>query len=131
MITLSYDDTTLELTPRLLWTDEFAWSPVDQKTSFSTTGALLIDVGLKQAGRPITLEGAASAAWIERSQCLQLEAWAALPGINLVLTLRGVERDVVFDQERGAFEAQPLWELLDGEEYPTQIFIPTLRFIEV
>ena len=131
MISLAYDGTTLELTDRLVWRDEFAWSPVVQAIGYSTTGKLLVDIGVKQAGRPITLEGQESAAWITRETCVTLEAWVSLPGIDMVLTLRGQMRDVKFDQERGGFEAKPLWRLLDGEETATQIFIPTLRFIEV
>ena len=56
-ITLSLAGTTLALSDRLAWTDEFAWSPVQQALEYSTTGVPLIDVAVKQAGRPITLEG--------------------------------------------------------------------------
>jgi len=56
-ITLTYNATTAHLSDRLAWTDEYSWSPVVQATAPSTTGALLVDVGVLQAGRPITLEG--------------------------------------------------------------------------
>ena len=53
-ITLARAGTTITLSDRLHWTDEFDWHPVEQASSYSTTGALLIDVATRQAGRPIT-----------------------------------------------------------------------------
>ena len=37
-ITLTYSGTTLALSDRLAWTDEFSWSPVQQAMEYSTTG---------------------------------------------------------------------------------------------
>lgn len=130
-VTLSYLGTTAHISDRLDWQDEFAWSPVEQAVAHSTTGALLVDVALKAAGRPITLVGAETAAWISRALCETLQAWAALPGITLTLVLRGVSRSVMFDHARGGFEAQPVWKLLDGEITPELLYLPTFRFIEV
>jgi len=130
-ITLTYNGTTANISDRLQWTDEFGWSPVDQATAHSTTGALLVDVALKQAGRPITLVGVDTAAWISRALCDTLQAWANLPGIELELVLRGTARTVMFDHEKGAFSAQPIHKLLDGEITPELIYLPTFRFIEV
>jgi hypothetical protein len=129
-ITLTYEGVTIALSDRLVWTDEFSWSPVVQATVYSTTGALLVDVGVRQAGRPITLEGIESAAWITRSVCDAIQAWVDLPGIELALQLRGVARTVLFDHARGAFEARPLWHLADGEQSPQELLVPVLRFIE-
>lgn len=130
-ITLTYNGTTATLSDRLVWVDEFEWSPVVQATSQSTTGALLVDVGVRSGGRPITLDGRDSAAWVTRSLCASLQAWAALPGITLTLTLRGVTRPVIFDHARGGFDARPLWNLSDGEEFAGQVYVPILRFIEL
>ena len=130
-ITLSHAGTTLALSDRLAWTDEFGWSPVEQSTEYSTTGALLVHVATKLAGRPITLEGKETATWISRATCQALEAWAALPGAEFELVLRGVPRVVIFDQARTGFEAAPLHKLLDGQESPEQIFLPTFRFLEL
>ena len=130
-ITLSYNSTTAQLGDRLLWTDEFGWSPVEQVTEPSTTGKLMVHVGVREAGRPISLDGVGSKAWITRSLCASLEAWAALPGVVFTLVLRGVSRQVMFDHERGGFEAQPIWRLADGQETPEQVFLPTLRFLTV
>lgn len=130
-VTLTRGGTTVGLSDRLQWTDEFSWSPVQQQTAWSLTGALLVDVGVKQAGRPITLEGSETAAWIDRALCTTLRGWSALPGEELVLVLRGQSWPVIFDHARGGFDARPVWKLLDGEETPQQIFIPTFRFLTV
>lgn len=129
-ITLTHAGQTAQLSDRLHWADEFSWTPVAQDAGYSITGALLVNVGLRQAGRPITLEGANTQAWLPRDVCDTLAGWAAQPGITLQLQLRGVVRDVVFDHPRG-FEAKPLHPLLDGETSPQQLMLPTLRFLEV
>ncbi len=131
MITLTYNAVTALLFDRLIWADEFAWSPVVQSTEYSTTGALLVDVAVKQAGRPITLEGKGTAAWINRALCMTLQTWAALPAAEFDLVLRGVSRRVMFDHAKGGFDATSVWQIADGEQTPEQIFIPTFRFIQV
>lgn len=128
-ITLTYNGTTAHLSDRLIWEDEYGPSPVEQVTGPGTTGSLLVHVGVRTAGRPITLDGVDSNAWITRELCDTLQAWAALPGIQLTLVLRGTARQVIFDQEQGGFEARPVWRLLDGEQTPSQVFRPTFRFI--
>lgn len=128
-ITLTYNGTVAQLSDRLLWTDEFGPSPVVQVTRPGTTGALLVHVGVRTAGRPITLDGVESKAWITRALCDSLEAWAALPGIKFTLVLRGVPRQVMFDHEQGGFEATPVWRLADGEQTSTEVFLPVFRFI--
>lgn len=130
-ITLTYNGTTAHLSDRLHWADEFDWSPVEQSTSYSTTGAFLVDVSLKQAGQPITLDGTDTNAWISRSLCSTLQAWAALPGIQLDLVLRGETHQVIFDHAKGGFSAQPIWKLLDGEITPELFYRPTFRFLKV
>ena len=130
-ITLTYNGTTATLSDRLQWTDEFEWSPVEQETAYSTTGALLVDVAVKQGGQPITLEGTDTNAWISRALCSTLQAWAALPGIQLGLVLRGETHQVIFDHGKGGFTAQPIWKLLDGEITPELFYRPTFRFLKV
>lgn len=127
MITLAYDGTTLELSDRLLWTDEYAYTPVVVESRFGTTGALQLHVGKRQAGRPITLDGQSTNAWIERSLCDQLSAWAALPGAAFALLLRGTVRTVVLLE----FQADPIWKLLDGEHTPELLYVPNFKFMEV
>lgn len=128
-ITLTYNGTTAQLGDRLIWVNEFGWSPVEQVSDTGTTGALMVHVGVRTGGRPIELDGVESKAWITRSLCASLEAWAALPGIVLTLVLRGVSRQVIFDHESGGFEAKPIWRIADGQETPEQVFLPTFRFL--
>jgi hypothetical protein len=129
-ITLTYNATTAHLSDRLHWSDEYDWSPVEQSSEYSTEGALLVDVALKLAGRPITLEGTDTAAWISRALCDTLQAWAALPGTELTLVVRGVAHTVIFDHARKGFTAQPIFKLLDGEITPELLYLPTFRFLE-
>lgn len=121
----------LDLGDRLIWSDEYDWHPVVQAIGYSTTGALLLDLGARLGGRPITLDGVQSQAWITRATCDTLKAWAALPGAELELVLRGIARTVLFDHAQTAFEARPLWLLADGEQTTDEVFLPTLRFLEI
>ena len=130
-ITLTYNGTTAHLSDRLQWTNEYDWSPVDQATGYSTRGALLVDVALKLAGQPITLDGTSTNTWISRALCDTLQAWAALPGIELALVLRGTTHAVIFDHAQGGFAAQPIWRLADGEITPELFYRPTFRFLKV
>ena len=130
-ITLTYNGTTAHLSDRLHWADEFDWSPVEQATAYSTTGALRGDVAVKQAGQPITLEGTDTNAWISRALCSTLKAWAALPGAQFDLVLRCITHPVIFDHAQGGFSAQPIWKLLDGEITPELFYRPTFRFLKV
>ncbi len=130
-ITLTYNGTTAHLSDRLQWTNEYDWSPVDQATGYSTRGKLLVDVGLKLAGQPITLDGTSTNTWISRALCDTLKAWAALPGVQFDLVLRGTTHRVMFDHAKGGFSAQPIWKLVDGEITDELIYVPTFRFLKV
>lgn len=130
-ITLTYNGTTAHISDRLDWVDEYEWSPVEQASAYSTTGRLLLDVALKQAGQPITLVGTDTAAWLKRSLCDTLQAWARLPGITLTLTLRGTAHQVVFNHAQQGFAARPVYKLLDGEITPELLYLPTFRFLKI
>ena len=125
-------DVLLPLSDRLVWTNEYAWSPVATETRFGTTGALMVHVGLRQAGRPIELDGRDSQAWLTRAVVAQLHGWAAQPAQQFELLLRGTARAVVFDHAQGSgFDAEPIWRLVDGEHTPDLFYRPTFRFLEV
>lgn len=134
MISLTYSPSggtplTISLTDRLIWTDEYDWSAADTETAYSTTGALLVDCAQKLAGRPISLDGKTSAAWLPRSVIDQLNAWKAIPGATFTLTIRGVPRSVLWLD----FSAQPIWQgkLADTEHTATLDYVPNFKFIEV
>lgn len=133
-ITLTYQTTTIDLGDRLVWSDEHAWQAPQMELDRGTLGDLHVHVRARTSGRPITLEGVDSNAWITRATVLALQAWAALPGAQFLLHLRGVDRTVMFDHTRApAFDAQPIWlRLADGEfTDPTLVHLPTFHFIEV
>ena len=127
MITLTYSGQALALSDRLVWTDEYAWSPVQTETRTGTNGALHVHVGARLAGRPITLDGRNTAAWVTRAQCDQFNAWAALPGAQFDLVLRGSSRSVLFLE----FQADPIWRLLDGEHTADLQYVPFFKFLEI
>ena len=126
--TLTRSSTVLTLPEHLLWTDEFAWRPVAQELRPSITGALIVDVMARQAGRPIELAGESN--WITRADLLTLQSWASLPGEQFALVVRSeAARTVIFDHERGAIEAEPLVDY--STPASTDIYRLALRFIEV
>lgn len=134
MITLYniHADTTLTLSDRLQWTDEFSRSPVVNAVRWGTWGDAQIHVGEKQAGLPITLDGRDTQAWISRDACATLRAWAAQPGAIFKLTLRGSVYYVVFDHSNPpAFDADPIWQLLDSEQHAQLMYRPQFKFLEV
>lgn len=75
----------------LVWSDEFSWTPVQQSSDYSLTGALIVQQAVKQAGRPITLAGQSAGrdhtAWITRADLLSLQAALAIAGATFALTL--------------------------------------------
>lgn len=130
-ITLTHtaSSTTVTLPDALSWADEYTWSPVEQTKTWTTTGALLIEEGTKQAGRPITLEGSEDRTWCTRAVVDQLHAWAQTAGRVLVLTLRGVAHNVTFDHERGALQGLPVLFYADAAIASDDWYVPTLRFL--
>ena len=50
----------------LIWSDEFNWSPMAKSVAYAVDGALHVHNAVKLKGRPITLAGDASSAWIAR-----------------------------------------------------------------
>ena len=121
--TLSDGTTTIALSDHLQWRDELTWSPVSQQVQTSLTGALIVYAAARTAGRPITLSGA----WLTRAVLDQCQAWAAVPGQALSLSLRGTAYAVLWRQQDGAIEATPVipWVDVDAADY----YRATLRFI--
>ena len=113
----------------LSWPDEFTWQQVQQSTDYSTTGALILDAFTKQAGRPITLEGSETHAWCSRGDLVTLRNWASQAGQTFALTLRGATRNVVFNHEAGALDAQPIVDFSDPEN--TDNYAISIRFLEL
>lgn len=102
---MQLDDLTLPAD--LIWIDEFDWTPIQQTQTYSITGALIIECGTKQAGRPITLSGDANSGLISRAdlKILQTKLTAATP---LVLTLNDARTfNVIFNHTQKPIESKP------------------------
>lgn len=130
-ITLSDGTTTVNLNPDLYWSDEFTWHPVEQTVERTITGALIVSVATLQGGRPVTLEPEDdSSGWMTHSIVEQLRNWAAVPGKQLTLTLRGTSRSVIFrHHEGGAFDAEPVVHFSDVDS--ADYYRCTIRLMEV
>jgi len=90
-----------------VWTDEFAWSAVARSEEYSLTGALIVQVGVKLAGRPITVD----AGWLARSVLLSLETLAAAADASYTLVLPQGTHTVQFRDP--PFAVQPIRVLAD------------------
>lgn len=93
----------------LRWADEFTWSPLTQATSYSLTGALLVEQAEKQAGRPITLVGGKDYAWLTRTEVGALKALLDA-GEEMTLTLHDARTFTVLpaDDEPLTVSALPI-----------------------
>ncbi|WP_315127201.1 hypothetical protein [Comamonas antarctica] len=130
MITLSDGVTTIELSPDLLWSDEDNWHPVSQAVSRTITGALDIQASAMAKGRPITLEPQDDdSAWMTSDTIVQLRNWAAVPLLQLVLTLRNVSYTVLFRHQDGGLEARPVVHYRDRE--PGDWYLGVIRLMEI
>lgn len=108
----------LTLPAGLVWSDEIAWSPVSASSTHSLTGALIVEVATKQAGRPITLIGQSSGndhtAWITRANLLTLKAALEIADARYTLTLHDGRTFTVMarpddtDDKGSAVDADPL-----------------------
>lgn len=130
MITLADNTTTLTLHPDLFWSDETTWNPVEQTVDRTITGSIVVMSSLRVAGRPITLEPEDdSTAWMTRLTVDALRNWAAVPGKEMTLTLRGVSRAVIFRHQDGGFEARPV--IHYNDTVPTDFYLCTIRLMEI
>lgn len=67
----------VQIPRQLVWVDEFNWTSVEKTIGYATEGALLIDVGTRLAGRPITLQGVDQHGWLRKSVLEEVRALAA------------------------------------------------------
>ena len=129
-ITLSDGTTTVTLDKDLYWPDENDWTPVVQSVNRSITGGLIVQPATRVRGRPITLEPEDdSTAWMTRAAVDQLRNWAAVPGQQLTLTLRGTSHTVIFRHQDGGFEAKPVIHYRD--RVPGDWYLCVIRLMEI
>lgn len=126
--TITLDSITLP--GDLLWSDEYAWSPVAQQTTPTLTGALIVDESLRLAGRPVTLEGSEQFAWVTRATVDALRALDT-PGRTMTLTLAdGRTLTVAWRRDGGpCIEARPVMHMAPAAA--NDHYTITLRFMEV
>lgn len=132
MITLydSVSEETIDLPSDLFWSDEFDWTTVAATSERTLTGVLIVEESVKQAGRPITLEGSDDMAWVTRETVLALQAWCNQANKTFTLTLPDTRAFTVkFDNIQGAISAAPVlsWKQSDNDDWYTI----TLKFLEV
>ena len=110
------------------WSDEFGWSAIEQATEYSITGALIVDVATRQAGRAITLTSSANGGWVPRSAVLALQAQRALVGEILTLFLADGRQLTVMHDNARELEAAPVRPAgdLTGDS-PYRITLPLLE----
>ena len=130
MATLSDGTTTITISDDLLWSDEHDWNPVTQTSQRTITGALVIQAGANVAGRPITLQPEDNDTWHTRTVVEQLRNFAAVPGLEMTLTLRGTPREVIFRHHDSiAVDASPVVHFSDVQA--TDKYLLTIRLMEV
>ncbi|MCG7657120.1 hypothetical protein [Wielerella bovis] len=104
------DGESIILSDSLLWRDEFDWSNLAQTEPERTlSGAYIVQQGIKQSGRPITLEPPDdSMAWHKRQITEKLQAWAMQPETKFTLVMAQGTFNVIFDNAHGAVSAKPV-----------------------
>lgn len=119
----------LELPRGMVWVDEHDWVPVEASTEYSITGALVVQVAERQAGRPITLQGSESAGWIRRDVLQSLQVLASGPGDVFGLTLADGRTFNVMFAPGNPLQAKPVARPeLPPDSHP---YVATVRLIEV
>jgi hypothetical protein len=113
------------------WIDEFDWSPVESSREYGVTGAQIIDVGIRQAGRPITLQASDRTGWrgMTRTVVQSLHALASAAAEYSLTLADGREFDVIFAPGAEPITARPI---ADRENPPDDWpYIITLRLVTV
>lgn len=130
-ISLTVGATTLDLHPDLYWEDEYSWQAVEQSAQRTLTGALIVSVATRVAGRSITLRGEdLNSAWMSFATVSQLRNWAVVPGQQLQITLKGTTRTVIFRHHEGpALEAVPVTHFADMDS--ADFYRVVLRLTEI
>lgn len=117
---------SLTLSDDLLWTDEFAWSSLAQTEPERTlSGSYIVQQGIKQAGRPITLSSPENMAWHTRATVETLQQWAMLPESTFTLNMPQGSFTVLFAND--GVSAKPVLDY--GGTHQDDYFTLTLKLI--
>lgn len=91
----------LDLTPDLLWIDEYTWTPISQQEDVMSDGAVVVQAETQQTGRSISLLGGDTYGYVKKSVVDLLQAKAEDPGKLMQLVLNdGRTFQVVFTDSR-------------------------------
>lgn len=119
----------VQLPRGMVWIDEHDWVPVERSVEYSVSGALLIDGGVRQAGRPITLEAVDDAGWISLLRLKALRTLASTLDTVHTLTLADSRTFSVQFAPGEPITARPVGRPeLPSNSHP---YVATLRLIEV
>ncbi|MCU0806393.1 MAG: hypothetical protein MUC53_00115 [Candidatus Contendobacter sp.] len=117
-----------------VWSDEFAWSPLAQETTYTLTGSLVVEQTTRAAGRPITLVGGKEFAWLTRLQLTTLKALLDV-GAEMTLTLHDARTFTVLPAGPDALQVSALPIVKDsGPANPSSgawYVLEALKLIEV
>lgn len=125
---------TVPIENGFLWSDEFAWKPIEQNQEFAVDGTLIVQEGKKKSGRPITLLSKTDKqGWIKRAALSKLQDWSALQNEQFTLVFEYPhdtrQFNVIFNHQDGAIEAEPVRgvpTVSEGDYYRA-----TFKFLEV
>ncbi len=119
----------IDLPQDMQWVDEFEWSKVAQGNPQRTlTGALVVQRGIKQQGRPITLTGG-DWVWFNRADIQTLRDWTD-EDISMTLThYDGRTFDVIWRLDEQAIQAEPVhYETPEDDQTP---YFATLHLMTI
>lgn len=121
----------ITLPDSLQWVDEFDWSPVSQSTGYGVTGALFIQEGVKQKGRPITLVGTDEIGIVTRSVVAALNTKRNTASWEGTITLPDARTfTVMFRNGENALEVSPV---VGHNQYESGMWykVQAIRLMEV
>lgn len=126
--TLTDGTTTIILPEDLRWIDEFTWTPIIQKQTFSIDGFLIVEEFVKESGRQISIEGASDRGWILKSTLDELKN-LIVAGKLMTLTIDERNFEVMWDIQGNPLEATKILDTFPHEQQ--DFFSVKLKFIEV
>lgn len=113
--------------PDMPWTNEYSYSSRVATTQYAGSGALLVEVAQKQAGRPIVLADD----MLTRAQVNQLVAHSEATPTSFDITLGdGRTFTVMWDYSAAPITATPLMDEVDPDD-ASLLMAVTLRFLTV
>jgi hypothetical protein len=113
--------------PDMPWTNEYSYSSRVANSQYAGSGALLVEVAQRQAGRPIILQDD----MLTRAQVDELVAHSELTPGNFTITLGDARVfTVMWDYSNPPITATPLIDETDPDQNSLLMAV-TLRFITI